>query len=117
MRKHPNQLDRSLKENRYDQFTNLGIDLESTLNKSIILPKIYNKIAQIEATEYTRQRRAREDRDMNLLKDEIDRLRRRIHLIEDNKIIHRMKTEDQDYPFPENQKLQRYKQSVYLGSN
>lgn len=94
MRRHVNQIDRNTKENRYDQFTNLGIDLESTLNKSIILPKIYNKIAEIEANDYVRQRRAREDRDMNLLKDEIDRLRRRIYMFDEKKMVHRFKTED-----------------------
>jgi hypothetical protein len=45
MRKRINQLDITTKENRYDQITNLGIDLETGFNKSIILPKIYSKIA------------------------------------------------------------------------
>jgi hypothetical protein len=47
MRKRVNLIDRSSKENKYDQLTNLGIDVESHLNKSIILPKIYNRIAEI----------------------------------------------------------------------
>lgn len=54
---------------------------------------------------------------MNHLKDEIDRLRRKICLIDDKKMVHRLKTEDPDQISPENQKMHRYKQSVYLGSN
>ncbi len=68
MRKRVNHLERAAKENRYDQVTNLGIDMEYNFNRSIVLPKIYNKIAEIEATEYVRHKRAREDREMSELK-------------------------------------------------
>lgn len=89
-----NHLDRGSKENRYDQVTNLGIDLETSFNRSIVLPKIYNKIAEIEATEYARHKRAKEDREMSELKGEIMKLRRHICLLEDRKVIQRLKTED-----------------------
>jgi hypothetical protein len=94
MRRHANIYDRGSKENRYDQFTNLGIDVEATFNKSIILPKIYNKIAEIAASELVRQRRAREEGEMNHLKSEIDRLRKRIFLMDGKKMIYQMKTEN-----------------------
>lgn len=50
MRKRVHLPDQSFKENRYDQFTNLGIDVEGQFSRSIILPRIYNKIAEIEAS-------------------------------------------------------------------
>lgn len=113
MRRKPRYLE-GCKENRYDQVTNLGIDLEGSLNRSIVLPKIYNKIAEIEASEYVRQKRAREERDMGELKGEIMRLRRQICLLEDRKLIQRMKTEDYDQVPPDI--LHRPKQSYHVAS-
>jgi hypothetical protein len=54
---------------------------------------------------------------MSNLKDEINRLRRKIGHMDDRKAIQRLKTEDRDHLLPEHNKLQCYKQSFYLGSN
>lgn len=70
------------------------------MTKSIILPKIYNKIAEIEASELTRKYRARDDRELSQLKDEINKLRRHICLIDDRKTVQRMKTEEVDEHVP-----------------
>jgi hypothetical protein len=55
MRKQHIPQSRNHKENRYDQFTNLGIDLEHEINKSIVLPKIYQKNAEKQAKQYVRR--------------------------------------------------------------
>ena len=57
MRKQPIVQHQHNKENRYDQFTNLGIDLEGEINKSIVLPRIYHKAAEMEVLEYTKRRK------------------------------------------------------------
>jgi hypothetical protein len=57
MRKLPFSYHANNKENRYDQFTNLGIDLEGEINRSVILPRIYHKAAEMEALEYTKRRK------------------------------------------------------------
>jgi hypothetical protein len=54
---------------------------------------------------------------MFMLKDEIDRLRKRIYHLDDRKIVHRLKTEDRDSFHQEQPKAQRYKQSFYMGTN
>jgi hypothetical protein len=54
---------------------------------------------------------------MYLLKDEIDRLRKKIYHIDGKRVINRLKTEDVDSNFSDNPKMQRFKQSFYMGSN
>lgn len=46
---------------------------------------------------------------MYLLKDEIDKLRRKIYDLNERKVVQRFKTEDVDSTFPEQPKIQRYK--------
>jgi hypothetical protein len=54
---------------------------------------------------------------MYLLKDEIDKLKRKIYHLDDRKVIQRLKTEDLDSPFPEQYKMQRYKQTFHMNSD
>ena len=83
--------------------------------KSIILPKIYNKIAEIEATELTRKYKERDERELSQLKDEIGKLRRHICLMDERKAIQRMKTEEVDERIL-NERSEHVKQSVHLAN-
>lgn len=39
-------------ENKYHQMTNLAIDLEAELTRSVVLPKINQRYQEMEAREY-----------------------------------------------------------------
>jgi|LakMenEpi03Aug12_release.lakeMendotaPanAssembly.Ray.scaffolds.fasta_scaffold786969_1 hypothetical protein len=54
-----------------------------------------------------RQRKAKEDREMFLIKDLLDRLRKRIYHLDDKKAVHRLKTGEKETFHQENPKAQR----------
>ena len=85
--------------NRYDQTTNFAIDLEGEVNRSVIFPKITAKMVDQELKDYVNRKKMQEDQMITHLKGEVDRLKRHMYLLEDQRFVNsRIRTEDYDYP-------------------
>ena len=85
--------------NRYDQTTNFAIDLEGEVNRSVVFPKITAKMVDQQLKDYVNRKKVQEDQMITHLKGEVDKLKRHMYLLEDQRFINnRIRTEDYDYP-------------------
>lgn len=82
-------------ENKYHQMTNLAIDLEAELRRSVILPKITQRYQEMQAREYISRKKMEESNMVSRLQGEVDRLKRQMDRLEDKKYMwQRLKTEE-----------------------
>jgi polyhydroxyalkanoate synthesis regulator phasin len=82
-------------ENKYHQMTNLAIDLEAELRRSVILPKITQRYQEMQAWEYISRKKMEESNMVSRLQGEVDRLKRQMDRLEDKKYMwQKLKTEE-----------------------
>lgn len=73
--------------NKYDQVTNLAIDLENEINRSVVFPRIVSRIVEIEAQNLVARRRVEEEQRLNSLQGEIERLRRQVLRMDERRFL------------------------------
>lgn len=81
MRKSSKKLKYNYSLNRYDQMTNLGIEVETSIHRSIVFPKISSKIADQEAMNSLVKRHMRTDDTVNHLKEELAKLHSNLYML------------------------------------
>ena len=76
-----------LREVKYDQTTNYAIDLEGEVNRSIVFPKITAKIVDQQLKDYVNRKKMQEEEVITHLKGQVDKLKRHVYLLEDQRFI------------------------------